>query len=75
MIKIIKIKRLHKNETGQIIDEYTTYQVEDHDGRAIVLSFKDWQRVLRGIKRLEKSAQTTELKSIRKSRQVQEITL
>ena len=75
MIKIIKIKRLHRNEMGQIINEYITYQVEDHDGRGIVLSFEDWQRVFKGIKKLEKSAQTTEFKPLGKSRQVQEVTL
>ena len=37
------------------------YEVEDRDGRLAVLSFKDWLRVIRAIKKLDKLANIVEI--------------
>ena len=61
MIKVRKLERLWKDENGIVVDKIITYQVQDKDGRVAVLSLKDWLRVIKAIKKLDKLANTVEI--------------
>jgi len=61
VIKIRRLERLWKDENGIVIDRIITYQVQDKDGRVAVLSLKDWLRVIRAIKKLDKLANIVEI--------------